>query len=213
MIVPTGRIDVAREVDLIEEVARHHGYDRVPARFPVLVAPPPPNDPRSAQARHLRGVMTGAGFFEAMTFGFIAEAAAAPFAPAGDIVGIANPLSETFAVLRPSLIPGLLDGIGHNRRREQPDVRLFEIGARFSRAAGERRAIAFAWTGAADPPHWSAPPAPRHVLRRQGRGRAHRPGPGCVHLGRAGHQRRLAGCRSVRGGCRQRGQGRRRRDV
>jgi phenylalanyl-tRNA synthetase beta chain len=101
--------------------------------------------------------MTGAGFFEAMTFGFIAEAAATPFAPAGDIVGIANPLSETFAVLRPSLVPGLLDGIGHNRRREQPDVRLFEIGARFSRAAGERRALAFAWTGAADPPHWSAP--------------------------------------------------------
>ena len=160
VIVPTSRVDVAREVDLIEEVARHHGYDRVPMRFPVLVAPPPPNDPRSAQARHLRGVMTGAGFFEAMTFGFIAEAAAAPFAPAGDVVGIANPLSETFAVLRPSLVPGLLDGIGHNRRREQPDVRLFEIGARFSRAGGERRAIAFAWTGAADPPHWSAPPVP-----------------------------------------------------
>ena len=160
VIVPTNRVDVAREVDLIEEVARHHGYDRVPMRFPVLVAPPPPSDPRSAQARHLRSVMTGAGFFEAMTFGFIAEAAAAPFAPAADIVGIANPLSETFAVLRPSLLPGLLDGIGHNRRREQPDVRLFEIGARFSRAAGERRVIAFAWTGAADPPHWSAPPAP-----------------------------------------------------
>jgi phenylalanyl-tRNA synthetase beta chain len=155
--VPTARVDVAREVDLIEEVARHYGYDRVPARFPALMAPPPPTDPRSAQARHLRGVMTGAGFFEAMTFGFIAEAAATPFAPAGDIVGIANPLSETFAVLRPSLVPGLLDGIGHNRRREQPDVRLFEIGARFSRAAGERRALAFAWTGAADPPHWSAP--------------------------------------------------------
>ena len=81
----------------------------------------------------------------------------------GDIVGIANPLSETFAVLRPSLVPGLLDGIGHNRRREQPDVRLFEIGARFSRAAGERRAFAFAWTGAADPPHWSAPPVAGHA--------------------------------------------------
>ena len=158
VVVPSNRVDVAREVDLIEEVARHYGYDRVPARFPVLVAPPPPSDPRSAQARHLREVMTGAGFFEAMTFGFIAEAAAAPFTSAADLVGIANPLSETFAVLRPSLVPGLLDGIGHNRRREQPDVRLFEIGARFSRGAGERRALAFAWTGAADPPHWSMPP-------------------------------------------------------
>jgi phenylalanyl-tRNA synthetase beta chain len=158
--VPTSRLDVTREVDLIEEVARHHGYDRVPATFPVLTSPPPPNDPRGPQARHLREVMTGAGFFEAMTFGFIAEGAAAPFAAAGDVVAIANPLSETFAVLRPSLLPGLLDGISHNRRREQPDVRLFEIGARFSRARGERRSIAFAWTGAAQPRHWSTSPAP-----------------------------------------------------
>jgi phenylalanyl-tRNA synthetase beta chain len=158
--VPTSRVDVAREVDLIEEVARHHGYDRVPAHFPTLVTPPPPSDPRGPQARLLRGVMAGAGFFEAMTFGFIAEASAAPFAAAGDIVGIANPLSETFAVLRPSIVPGLLDGIGHNRRREQPDVRLFEIGNRFTRAQGERRALAFAWAGTADPPHWSAPPVP-----------------------------------------------------
>ena len=153
--VPTSRADVTREVDLIEEVARHYGYDRVPTTFPALISAPPPSDPRTAQARHLRGVMAGAGFFEAMTFGFIAEGAAASFAPADDIVGIANPLSETFAVLRPSILPGLLDGIGHNRRREQSDVRLFEIGNRFTRAAGERRALAFAWTGAGDPPHWS----------------------------------------------------------
>ena len=75
-----------------------------------------------------------------MTFGFIAEAAAAPFAADGDVVPIANPLSETFAVLRPSALPGLVDAVAHNRRREQRDVRLFEIGARFSRAGGERRA-------------------------------------------------------------------------
>ena len=52
---------------------------------------------------------------------------------------IANPLSENFAVLRPSVLPGLVDAVAHNRRREQRDVRLFEIGARFSRARGERR--------------------------------------------------------------------------
>jgi phenylalanyl-tRNA synthetase beta chain len=100
-------------------------------------------------------VLTGAGFSEAVTFGFVAEAAAAPFAAEGELVPIANPLSENFAVLRPSALPGLIDAVAHNRRREQRDVRLFEIGARFSRSGGERRAVACVWTGAAASPHWS----------------------------------------------------------
>jgi phenylalanyl-tRNA synthetase beta chain len=155
--VPTWRVDVSRDVDVIEEVARHHGFDRIPTSFPPLRTPPPANDPRVAQARHVRSVMTGAGFFEAMTFGFIGAAAAARFAGDDDLVTLANPLSETFAVLRPSLVPGLLGSVAHNRRREQPDVRLFEVGARFSRSGGEGRALAFAWTGSADAAHWSKP--------------------------------------------------------
>jgi phenylalanyl-tRNA synthetase beta chain len=153
--VPTRRVDILREVDLIEEVARHYGFDRIPVTFPALAAPPPPIDPRITQTRALRSVMTGAGFSEAMTFGFVAESAAAPFAPPEDFVPIANPLSETFAVLRPSVLPGLVGAVAHNRRREQRDVRLFEIGARFSRARGERRALACAWTGSIGGDHWS----------------------------------------------------------
>jgi phenylalanyl-tRNA synthetase beta chain len=153
--VPTRRVDVRREVDLIEEVVRHYGFDRIPVTFPALAAAPPPVDPRVLQARALRAVMNGAGFSEAVTFGFIQAPAAAAFAPSDDIVPIANPLSEQFAVLRPSLVPGLIDALAHNRRREQHDVRLFELGSRFSRTAGERRALAFAWTGAADAGHWS----------------------------------------------------------
>jgi phenylalanyl-tRNA synthetase beta chain len=152
--VPTRRVDVAREVDLIEEVARHYGFDRLPSTFPALTSAPPPIDPRIGRARHLRTIMTAAGFSEAMTFGFVAEAAAAPFAPEGDLVPIANPLSENFAVLRPSALPSLVDAVAHNRRREQRDVRLFEVGARFSRARGESRSIACAWTGAAATEHW-----------------------------------------------------------
>jgi phenylalanyl-tRNA synthetase beta chain len=144
-----------REVDLIEEVARHYGFDRLPVTFPALSSAPRPLDPRITRARQLRSALTGAGFSEAVTFGFIAEAAAAPFAANGDVVPIANPLSETFAVLRPSALPGLVDAVAHNRRREQRDVRLFEIGARFSRSQGERRSLACAWTGLAAPEHWS----------------------------------------------------------
>ncbi|HVZ20157.1 MAG TPA: phenylalanine--tRNA ligase subunit beta [Vicinamibacterales bacterium] len=153
--IPSRRVDVHREIDLVEEVARHYGFDRIPTTFPVQTSATPPLDPRITRARQLRQVMTGAGFSEALTFGFMAEAAATPFAAEGDLVPIANPLSENYGVLRPSALPGLLDAVAHNRRREQRDVRLFEIGNRFSRARGEHRALACAWTGQVGADHWS----------------------------------------------------------
>jgi phenylalanyl-tRNA synthetase beta chain len=153
--VPTRRVDILREVDLIEEVARHYGFDRIPVTFPALTARPAMMDPRITQSRALRTIMTGVGFSETVTFGFVAESAAAPFASADDLVPIKNPLSDTFAVLRPSVLPGIVGAVAHNRRREQRDVRLFEVGARFSRARGERRALACAWTGSLGGDHWS----------------------------------------------------------
>lgn len=153
--IPTRRVDVLREADLIEEVARHYGFDRLPSTFPALGAPTPPVDPRVQSARHLRAILTASGFSEAVTFGFISARAASAFAPGGDIVPIANPLSESFGVLRPSALPGLLDGLAHNRNRQQRDVRLFEIGNRFSKAKGEQRVVACAWTGSAAAEHWS----------------------------------------------------------
>ena len=153
--VPTRRVDATREVDLIEEIARHYGFDRLPVTFPSLTTAPRPLDPRIARTRQLRASLTAAGFSEAVTFGFVAEAAATPFAADGDVVPIANPLSENFAVLRPSALPGLVDAVAHNRRHERRDVRLFEIGARFSRASGERQALACAWTGLAASGHVS----------------------------------------------------------
>jgi phenylalanyl-tRNA synthetase beta chain len=153
--VPSFRVDVTREEDLIEEVGRHYGFDRLPVRFPVLDAPQPAPDPRIARDRLLRQALTAAGFSESMTFAFIERQAAAPFCESGtEPVAIANPLSEKFAVLRPSLLAGLTDSCAHNRRRGRRDVQLFEIGSRFS-PRGEGRAVAFAWTGAASAPHWS----------------------------------------------------------
>ncbi len=156
VVTPTARVDLAREADLIEEVARHHGYDRLPTTFPPLVAAPPPPDTRLERDRLLRRVLAAAGFSEAITFAFIEASAAEPFAERNEeIVPIAYPLSEKFAVLRPSLLPGLVDSIAYNRRRERKDVRLFEIGATFSAGSGERRALAFGWSGAAVSEHWS----------------------------------------------------------
>ena len=152
--VPARRVDVAREVDLIEEIARHNGFDRIPGRFPALRNPSAEMDPRITRARQLRSVMTGAGFSEANSFGFVARSLAAPFAGDDELVAIANPLSENFGVLRPSCLPGLVAAVAHNRHREQRDVRLFEIGSRFTRTGGERRAIAAVWSGASGGDHW-----------------------------------------------------------
>ncbi|MEO7276366.1 MAG: phenylalanine--tRNA ligase subunit beta [Vicinamibacterales bacterium] len=160
-VVPPFRVDVSREIDLIEEVGRHYGFDRLPTTFPALATPQPPPHERIARDRGVRRVLHAAGFSESMTFAFIERAAARPFGADGvEPAALANPLSEKFAVLRPSLLPGLLDSCVHNRRRERRDVKLFETGSRFT-AEGEGRAAAFVWCGAAARPHWSAPD--RHV--------------------------------------------------
>ena len=163
--VPTFRVDVRREEDLIEEVARHHGYDEIPTSFPALTRPPAAPGPWRARDRLVRHLLTGAGFFEAVTYGFVEEAAArAVHAEQGDVVALRNPLSERGAVLRPSLLPGLVDSLVHNRRRERRDVRLFEIGSRFRRGDGETPALGIAVTGAADAGHWSAPARPADLF-------------------------------------------------
>ncbi len=153
--VPSWRVDVARDIDLIEEVARHVGYDRLPATFPALSQVPQPPHARLEQDRGLRRLATAAGFSECVTFSFISEKSAREFAPADQLVAITNPLSELFAVLRPSLLPGLMDAVAHNRRHGQRDVRLFELGTRFVRRAGESRTLSLAWAGAGAAEHWS----------------------------------------------------------
>jgi phenylalanyl-tRNA synthetase beta chain len=71
---------------------------------------------------------------------------------------VVNLLSDKFEVMRPSLLPGLLEAIAYNRRHGQRDVALFEIGARFSKSRGETRGVAIAWTGGAHGEHWSGTP-------------------------------------------------------
>lgn len=156
---PTFRVDLLREADLIEEVGRHYGFDKLESTFPVVTAPAPPPDPRIPRDRLVRRILTGAGLSEAVTFGFIEAKAAQLFAPAAgdEASAIANPLSAKFDTLRPLLVPGLVDAVAHNRRHGRRDVRLFEIGARFRQRAGETRGVALAWTGNAGTEHWSTP--------------------------------------------------------
>jgi phenylalanyl-tRNA synthetase beta chain len=162
--VPSWRVDVWRDVDLIEEVARHHGYDRLPATFPAPAQAPPRPDQRLEQDRALRLLATAAGFTECVTFSFIGEKSAREFAAPADLVAITNPLSELFAVLRPSLLPGLVDAVAHNRRHGRRDTQLFELGTRFVQDAGESRTLSLAWSGAATGEHWSGRARPADLF-------------------------------------------------
>ena len=154
VIAPPWRVDIHRQVDLIEEVGRHHGFEHLPATFPGVEQAPPPSDSRIARDRKVRTALLGMGFSEAITFAFIESAMAEPYLNGQRAITIANPLSEKFAVMRPSLLPGLIDAVSHNRRHGRADVRLFEIGTRFS-PSGETRGAGFAWTGLATPDHWT----------------------------------------------------------
>ena len=155
--VPTCRVDVAREADLIEEVGRHFGFDRIPAAFPALAAPQPPPDPAIARERILRQLLTASGFSEAMTFAFVEREAALPFCrrerAGGDRQSAVGEVRGAAAVAAAGPARLLRPTTAGARRK---DIRLFETGSRFSPAAGEGRAAALAWCGAADGPHWSA---------------------------------------------------------
>jgi phenylalanyl-tRNA synthetase beta chain len=159
---PSWRVDLQREADLVEEVARHLGYDKIPEV--VGTASPSPRDRsrRTAEER-CRTLLAHLGFHEAFNYAMIAVDEDLPFVPLGASapLKISNPIAETLARLRRSLMPGLVRSAGLNLRRGIADVRLFEIGHVFLRRdqggfPEERTRAAFAWAGAGSPRHWSA---------------------------------------------------------
>jgi phenylalanyl-tRNA synthetase beta chain len=157
--VPSGRPDLVREVDLIEEVARVVGYDRFPDELRHQRPGQVPDAPSEQQAGRLRRVLTSLGLHEGLTV---------PLGPCAgeDCVAIMNPLNQDEAFLRTALLPGLVRRVEHNWRMQQRDVRLFEIGHVFRRSTGEgalpdeQSAVAGVVTGARRPPHWSEPKPP-----------------------------------------------------
>jgi phenylalanyl-tRNA synthetase beta chain len=148
--LPSWRLDLEREIDLIEEVARVYGYNRFANTLPAFgegVRSLPWADAESA----IRRTLLAAGFNEAIGSTFCSAADAALTAPQpGLIVPLGNPLSEEAGVLRPSLAPGMLAMIAGNLNRDVSDVRLFELGTVFSGTTDkveERPTLAFGATG------------------------------------------------------------------
>jgi phenylalanyl-tRNA synthetase beta chain len=127
-IVPPWRSDVSREIDLVEEVGRHHGLDKIPFTVPPARGAEGLR-PHQARERRLRELLVGAGLTEVVTHAFVSDALAAGSPPR---VPVANPLSEDQGVLRSSLVvPGLLTTLRTNLRQGRRDVALFETGRVF----------------------------------------------------------------------------------
>jgi phenylalanyl-tRNA synthetase beta chain len=132
--IPSWRSDVTAEVDLIEEVARLHGYESIKKtsrRSPAVGVRTALQQTR----RDIRRLLTGCGATEAWTRSAIDPRHLDLFAPGAEPVRLANPMTREESVLRPSLLPGLLEALASNAARRNPDIRLFEIGHVFSRAA------------------------------------------------------------------------------
>ena len=128
--IPSSRFDLAIEADLVEEVARIYGYDRLPVR---AVSAPMHFRPRQEARRNLQQLrehLAAAGYQEAITYSFIDPALQALFSAQSPVL-VQNPIASDMAAMRLSLLPGLLRAMLHNRNRQQPRVRLFEAGLRF----------------------------------------------------------------------------------
>ncbi|WP_417329022.1 phenylalanine--tRNA ligase subunit beta [Halomonas cupida] len=129
--VPSWRFDISIEEDLIEEIARIHGYNRLPVRRPaVRLALEPEAESRTPLAR-LRRQMTARGYQEAITYSFVAPELQKTLLPEAKSPVLANPISADLSVMRASLFPGLIRALEHNLNRQQSRVRLFESGLVF----------------------------------------------------------------------------------
>jgi phenylalanyl-tRNA synthetase beta chain len=149
--LPSWRLDLEREIDLIEEVARVYGYNRFANTLPAF-GEGVQALPWAEAESDVRRVMLAAGFHEAIGSTFCSGAEAALTAPLpAQVVELGNPLSEEAGVLRPSLVPGMLAMVGGNLHRDVSDVRLFELGTVFggsTEKVDERPALAFGAVGA-----------------------------------------------------------------
>ncbi len=169
--VPSFRVDLKREIDLIEEVARLYGVDKIPSTPPRGAVGANAYDAVHDELAEARRILTGLGMDEAQGQTLISDTAAR-LATGDQLVPLANPLSSDMNVLRPSLLPGLLDALRHNLSHKNYDVALFELGRVSTRIAAqgsspassadalpgasrEERRLALALTGKRAPVFWS----------------------------------------------------------
>ena len=177
--VPTWRPDVSIEEDLIEEVARLHGYDAIPE--PERVAIPnftPHPRPGAVLRNRTRDLLRGLGLREIYTNSMLRIDQAEAFAAGASVVETMNPISQEMAALRPRLLPGALEVLQYNRNHGQDALRVFEFGHVFRKATdnedpivpgyAEHEALLLALTGPHAPTGWDTAPRDTDVFDLKG---------------------------------------------
>lgn len=153
---PSSRFDIEREEDLIEEVARIFGYDNIPTATPTGALALAVEPEARIGELALREQLAARGYYEAVNLSFLAADLLTKWGFEDRLVPLANPLSADLAVMRPSLLPGLIEALAHNRARQQERVRLFEVARVF--AAGdppiETPSVALVACGSARAEQW-----------------------------------------------------------
>ncbi|MFU8893317.1 MAG: phenylalanine--tRNA ligase subunit beta [Luteolibacter sp.] len=165
--VPSFRADLQRHIDLVEEIARVHGLANVPSRLRGTFVPVSEVDTAHDADMRIRRKLAALGYFECQTIKLIADAQLVDTLPLrplmdGDVIRVKLPLSEDHAVMRPSIVPGLVASAERNVRQGAKSLRLFEMGRVFRNAGGgkakdqESDALAILISGPTRPENWAA---------------------------------------------------------
>jgi phenylalanyl-tRNA synthetase beta chain len=158
---PSFRVDLSLEEDLIEEIARHHGYEKIPATLPHAQVFPEGRSDSERRLGKVREAMVRCGFAEALNLSLVSADENERLGGAGPGVRVTNPLTEGQDHLRTTLLPGLLRNLAHNLNHGAEEVRLFEMGKVFHRAGApgepprEIETLALIGGGKGASSHWS----------------------------------------------------------
>ena len=158
-VIPPGfRFDIAIEADLIEEVGRVYGYDKLPSEAPQI--PMAVELPREAQVpmNRVKNFLVDRGYQEAITYSFVDQDIQQLITPEAESIALANPISADMAVMRTSLWTGLLQALKYNLNRQQGRARLFEQGVKYLKQDNEikeERVVAGLVSGLAAEEQWS----------------------------------------------------------
>ena len=155
--IPSWRYDLTLEADLVEEIARLYGLDNIPDTMPSAPSVSTLDDAPFRAHSRIRELCLALGFSEAMHYSFLSEAEIRPF-KFQDVLQIPDPVSAEYSVMRPSLLPQLMQSLGRNASHQQETAMLFEMGKVFKNGPAEEERLSLGFVG----------PVGREALRRRG---------------------------------------------
>jgi phenylalanyl-tRNA synthetase beta chain len=178
VVVPTRRLDISVEIDLVEEIARSEGYDQIPVELPNLESRRGGRTPLATKVLEARRALAGAGLTEVLTHSLIAPKVYDKLQLPADsrlrtCLTILNPLYEDRSTLRTTMLPSLLDTIQYNVNRQTRDLSLFDMGTVYWPVAGEtlpeeHPVLAIALTGSQASPAWNKAEQPADFYTLKG---------------------------------------------